>query len=49
MVDGGKGLGKIKIDAINSGALAHHARHRSDEEQPIGETGPAWYEAMLVR
>ncbi len=49
VLDGVKGLGKIKIDKISCGAFVHHARHRKLEEQQIGETGPAWWEIMLMR
>ncbi len=40
VVDGVKGLGKIKVDNINCVTLIHHVRHRFLEDQQIGETGP---------
>ncbi len=40
VIDGVKGLGKIKVDNINCVAFVQHARHRFLEVQQIGETGP---------
>ncbi len=40
VVDGVKGLGKIKVDIINCVTLVYHARHRFLEDQQIGESGP---------
>ncbi len=40
VVDGVKGLGKIKVDNINCVTLVHQARHRFLDDQQIGETGP---------
>ncbi len=42
VVNGLKGLGKIKVDNINGVTLVRHARHRFLEDQRIGETGPKW-------
>ncbi len=41
VVDGVKGLGKIKVGNTNRVAFVHHTRHRYLEDQQIGETGPA--------
>ncbi len=40
VVDGMKGLGKIKVNDINRVVVVHHARHRFLEDHQIGETGP---------
>ncbi len=40
VVDGVKGLGKIKVDNINCVTLVHHAHHRFLKDQQIRETGP---------
>ncbi len=40
VVDGVKGLGKIKVDNMNCVTFVHHASHRFLEGQQIGETGP---------
>ncbi len=42
VVDGVKGLGKIKVDNINCVTLVYHARHRYLKGKQIGETGPTW-------
>ncbi len=38
VVDGVKGLGKIKVDNINCVTVDHNACHRFLEDQQIGET-----------
>ncbi len=40
MVDGVKGLGKIKVDNINCVTLVYHALHRFLEDKQIGEKRP---------
>ncbi len=39
VINGVKGLAKIKADDISCVTLVHHARHRLLEDQQIGETG----------
>ncbi len=40
VIDGVKGLGKIKLDDINCVTIIDHVRYRFLEDQQIGETGP---------
>ncbi len=49
VVNGVKGLNKIKVERINCVTFIHHAHHRFFEDQQIGETGPMWWETMLMR